>query len=394
MNTRERATNGQPSGRQFRFNDYVLDLDSGFLRRNGEEVPLRPKAFDALVCLVQRPGTLVSKNDLVDAVWAGAAVTDNSLSQCLFELRRALADDDQTMIRTVARRGFVFQAQVSASRASETGSAAGTPTGALASRESTVAPAASDAAVRPTNDPRPAPGASARRMAGIALLVTGLLVGLVWLSMHRALTISEAPVQLTDFNDSAVQPSLSHDGRMVAFIRGGGFGTPGVSRGRVYLKMLPNGQAVELQSDAAARDGPVFSRSNPVFSPDDARIIYTALLSGLRWDSWQVPVLGGAPQPFLPNASGVTWLDDHRLLFSTITAGIHMGIATSTESRDAYKEIYFPTREDGMAHRSAAAPDRKSLLIVATSQTCPLRASSVPSQAAVTTRRPSRLNTA
>jgi hypothetical protein len=93
-------------------------------------------------------------------------------------------------------------------------------------------------------------------------------------------------------------------------------------------------------------------------------VIYTALFSGLRWDSWQVPVLGGAPQPFLPNASGVTWIDDQRLVYSTIMAGIRMGLASSTESRSAYREIYFPSREDGMAHCSAAAPDHRSSLVV------------------------------
>jgi DNA-binding winged helix-turn-helix (wHTH) protein len=50
---------------------------------------------------------------LVEAVWPDTAVTDNSLSQCLFEIRRALEDDAQTAIRTVARRGYVFDKPVS-----------------------------------------------------------------------------------------------------------------------------------------------------------------------------------------------------------------------------------------------------------------------------------------
>src|SRR6185369_2680168 len=99
--------------RQYRFGEFVLDLDTGFLRRNGQDVPLRPKSFEVLTYLVVHHGRLVPKNELVVAVWPDTAVTDNSLSQCLFEIRRALEDDAQTAIRTVARRGYVFAMPVS-----------------------------------------------------------------------------------------------------------------------------------------------------------------------------------------------------------------------------------------------------------------------------------------
>jgi TolB-like protein/DNA-binding winged helix-turn-helix (wHTH) protein/Tfp pilus assembly protein PilF len=100
-------------GRRYRFGDFFLDLESGFLRRDGQEVLLRPKTFELLKQLVLRAGRLVPKNELVEAVWGATAVTDNSLAQCMFELRRALDDDAQAMIRTVARRGYVFEAPVS-----------------------------------------------------------------------------------------------------------------------------------------------------------------------------------------------------------------------------------------------------------------------------------------
>src|SRR5678810_1115122 len=112
MTTRESAAD-EHSRRQYRFGEFVLDLDTGFLRRNGRDVPLRPKSFEVLTYLVVHHGKLVTKNELVEAVWRDTAVTDNSLSQCLFEIRRALDDDSQTAIRTVARRGYVFDAPVS-----------------------------------------------------------------------------------------------------------------------------------------------------------------------------------------------------------------------------------------------------------------------------------------
>src|SRR5262245_36773585 len=112
MTTRESAAE-EHRRRQYQFGDFVLDLETGFLRRNGQDVPLRPKSFEVLTYLVVHHGRLVPKNELVEAVWPDTAVTDNSLSQCLFEIRRALDDDSQTAIRTVARRGYVFDIPVS-----------------------------------------------------------------------------------------------------------------------------------------------------------------------------------------------------------------------------------------------------------------------------------------
>jgi DNA-binding winged helix-turn-helix (wHTH) protein/TolB-like protein/Tfp pilus assembly protein PilF len=100
--------------RQYCFGAFTLDLDSGFLRRAGDVVELRPRAFEVLVYLVERHGKLVAKDELASAVWAGLVVTDNSVAQCITEIRRALGDDDQKTIRTVARRGYVFAAPVAA----------------------------------------------------------------------------------------------------------------------------------------------------------------------------------------------------------------------------------------------------------------------------------------
>src|SRR5262249_42447539 len=96
---------------------------------------------------------------------------------------------------------------------------------------------------------------------------------------------------------------------------------------------------------------------------------YTNLLtsgSNLLWDTWTVPVLGGQPSRLLPNASGLTWITDQRVLFSEIMNGtnLHMGIVTATENRADSREIYFPPHESAMAHYSWASPDRKSVLVV------------------------------
>jgi predicted ATPase/DNA-binding winged helix-turn-helix (wHTH) protein len=78
----------------------------------GKEIKLRPKVYEALKYLVEHPGQLISKQELMEAVWPGAFVTDDSLVQCTLELRRALDDRSQQLLKTVPRRGYLFTAAV------------------------------------------------------------------------------------------------------------------------------------------------------------------------------------------------------------------------------------------------------------------------------------------
>ena len=164
------------------------------------------------------------------------------------------------------------------------------------------------------------------------------------------LTSAAEYTQITNFTDSAVAPSLSPDGRMVTFIRGG---DSFLSAGQIYVKLLPNGESVRLTSGGGRKYG-------PVFTPDGSRIAYTDVSSSgtsTLWDTWTVPVLGGDPTRFLPNASGLTWIADRRVLFAEIKTGLHMGIVTATESRAESREIYFPAHErDGALRLRVTGP--------------------------------------
>ena len=103
------------SAKQLQFNCYVLDLERGCLLLDDSEIILRPKTFAVLRFLLENPGRLVSKEELFAAVWPNIAVTDDVLVQSVGELRRALADDGQRLIKTVPRRGYRFESVVSAS---------------------------------------------------------------------------------------------------------------------------------------------------------------------------------------------------------------------------------------------------------------------------------------
>ena len=102
----------RPPRRLRAFKDFTLDLDRGCLFRGGDEVKLRPKVFEALTYLVDHHNRLVPKDELIKALWTDSFVTDDSLVQCLVELRRALGDEGQACIKTVPRRGYIFTAEV------------------------------------------------------------------------------------------------------------------------------------------------------------------------------------------------------------------------------------------------------------------------------------------
>jgi adenylate cyclase len=100
-------------GRVFEFGGFTLDLVRGCLLAGDRQIDVRPKSFDVLHYLLQNPGRLVSKDELVNAVWPNTFVTDDALTHCVSEVRGALGDSDQRIIKTVPRRGYLFLAPVS-----------------------------------------------------------------------------------------------------------------------------------------------------------------------------------------------------------------------------------------------------------------------------------------
>ncbi|MGB8782739.1 MAG: protein kinase [Terriglobales bacterium] len=189
--------------------------------------------------------------------------------------------------------------------------------------------------------------------AAAAVMAVGVAAGVTFMlrrSGPPATPNSLQWVQLTNFTDSVSGPSLSPDGRMLTFIRGSeNFGT-----GQVYAKLLPDGEPVQLTHDETSKWG-------TAFSPDGSRIAYSTM--GSDWQTWVVPVLGGQPQVLLSNATGLSWIDPHHVMFSEIKSGWHFAIVTATESRSEERDVYVPPRETGMAHRSYLSPDGKWVLV-------------------------------
>jgi len=96
------------------FRPFRLDLRAGLLLRGDEPIALRPKTWSVLCCLVERAGQLITKRQLLEAVWGEVEVTESVLNNSIRELRIALGDSSKVprFIETVSRRGFRFVALV------------------------------------------------------------------------------------------------------------------------------------------------------------------------------------------------------------------------------------------------------------------------------------------
>jgi len=97
----------------YQFEGYTLDPNRCLLRSADREIGLRPKSFEVLRYLVENADRLISKEELIKAVWPQVIVTDDSLTQCVGEARQAIGDSAQIIIKTVPRRGYRFTASVS-----------------------------------------------------------------------------------------------------------------------------------------------------------------------------------------------------------------------------------------------------------------------------------------
>ena len=103
-----------PSHPIYRFDRFTLDLARGaLLTWDGAEVALRPKSFSLLCLLVEHAGRLLDRDTILQALWPGVFVSDDSIGQCVKDVRRALGEKAQHLVRTVPKRGYILEAPVS-----------------------------------------------------------------------------------------------------------------------------------------------------------------------------------------------------------------------------------------------------------------------------------------
>jgi adenylate cyclase len=107
------------SGERYTFEGWTLDCERGALTSQNGDIALRPKSFEVLRFMIENAGRLLSRNEMLNVVWPGITVTEESLTKCVSEARNALGDSEQRIIKTVPKRGYVFAASVSRERRRE-----------------------------------------------------------------------------------------------------------------------------------------------------------------------------------------------------------------------------------------------------------------------------------
>ncbi|MER8932516.1 MULTISPECIES: winged helix-turn-helix domain-containing tetratricopeptide repeat protein [Mesorhizobium] len=99
------GTEAQPI---YSFAGFSLDTGAGLLRDSSGEIALRPKSLDVLTFLVRNAGRVVSKDELLQTIWSDVIVTEDSLTQCISDIRRSLGPRGEGLIRTVPKRGYML----------------------------------------------------------------------------------------------------------------------------------------------------------------------------------------------------------------------------------------------------------------------------------------------
>ena len=109
-------------GSLYRFGQFALDSRKRTLARADSIISLTPKAFDLLLFFVQKPNRLVTKDELLQAVWGDTFVEEGNLTQYISHLRKALGDnsEDSRLIVTIARKGYQFATDVTVAEAADT----------------------------------------------------------------------------------------------------------------------------------------------------------------------------------------------------------------------------------------------------------------------------------
>ena len=275
----------------YSFDEFRLDLTRGSLFRGGAEVKLRPKSFDVLKYLTENPGRLISKDELIESVWNQTAVTDDSLVQCLKEIRHALGDDKQNIIRTVPRRGYIFEKEVT--RNGSTVYAEET-SGVHLVIEETVENGSGEKKGKILGA-----GKLRKLPLTMALSVLFLFGGIVFGVLYFTRQPSAPPFKSVSIKQLTTDGKsggavISPDGNYVAF----------VNQDSLWVRQVA---AVNpLQIAPPSKDG--YGRK--VFSPDSSFIYYDQ--SDVLY---RIPVLGGTPRKILEGInSAVTFSPDGKRL--------------------------------------------------------------------------------
>jgi Tol biopolymer transport system component/DNA-binding winged helix-turn-helix (wHTH) protein len=345
--------------RLYEFGLFRVDISRRLLLRQGEVIPLTPKAFDILLVLVQNRDRIIEKDELMRLVWPDTAVEENNLTRNISSLRRALGErpDEHRYIVTIPGRGYRFAAEMPTPMAGEVVLERHARATVLIEEQTET-----DAPTQPIRS-RVVERSSWRWIAfrvTLAAIACGTLVTLAGLYFSRRWEGMLPPpriVPLTSVPDRAECSSFSPEGNRVAFSRHSD--SPGLSG--IYIKQI--GSDSYLQLTRSATD------DCPVWSPDGRYLAFS------HYDYQEhlvylVSALGGAERKLYsgaPAAAPLAWSPDGKFIaFSAANPepGSYSILSLATDTLEAHKLTQPPPGYQDWG--PAFSPDGKQLAFIRT----------------------------
>jgi Tol biopolymer transport system component/DNA-binding winged helix-turn-helix (wHTH) protein len=286
----------------FRLHERLVDPSLNRVTSGGQTVQVEPKIMQVLVALAERPGEVVTREELMARVWAGVFVTDDVLNRAVRELRRLFDDGTEQpgVIETIRKRGYRLTTAV---EQIENGGR---------TRPAEIASAGSPGAdAKPRQRWKPA----AATMAAMLVVAAAAALVIARYGVGRPASVNtEARVRFTPFTSdqgNEVDPALSGSGRLAYVARGAD------GRAHLFTKMSADARAVQV-TDGDSR------QYAPVWSPDETQLAFVEI-----GDRGCVVRIGSAdlsrvrdlvPCPS-PDEHRMSWSPDGRLLAVTAGAG-------------------------------------------------------------------------
>lgn len=287
----------------YEFDDVSFDTASLRIVKGGVPVEVEPKAVDLLRILIANRDRLVTKEELLDALWPDTFVTPNVLTRAVAQLRKGLGDDarEARYIETATKRGYRFIAVVAERPVSATPAALTPDPGSVPSPDSVTGQ-------RPYAEPRPparraAPRSIARALPAVVIGLA-LLGGLALWRLGSGTATGPAgsgPAMPTvrrllgSVTDSFLLPTLSPDGQRVAYV------SDKTGSLELYVRTLDtSGRELAITNDGG-------QNTEPNWSPDGR---WVAFHSRVRGGIWVVPSSGGVARQVVEFGAQPAWSPD------------------------------------------------------------------------------------
>jgi Tol biopolymer transport system component/DNA-binding winged helix-turn-helix (wHTH) protein len=351
------------NGTLLRFSSFELDLRAGELRKNGLRIKLQDQPFQILALLLEKPGELVTREELRERLWPADTFVDfdHSLNSAVKKLRQALSDDPDTprFIETLPRRGYRFIAPVG----NGTSFAPAPQSG-----ESTI----QSGVPSPTPSPAEVPQTLSRAgrshhwklwaAGGFGFFLALALVA--WFGFRPARSSPNlAPIRLvplTTYSNGSSKPSFSPDGNEIAY----SWERENQKGVDIYIKEIGTEKPLQLTHDFGYN-------FFPAWSPDGRYIAFAHSDDAGRSGIYLVPTLGGPPRKLidLPNAQSCkpipSWSPDGKsLIFSDKSASTPCTVNQLSLEDLKVRRLSMPPSPSNGDGSATYSPDGKTIAFV------------------------------